>query len=381
MTRRNPTTYDAGVPRTVGPHRVPIGDLALETGVVLPDVVLAYETWGTLNASGSNAVLIEHALTGDSHVCGTAGAGHPTAGWWNGIVGPGMVIDTDQWFVVCANAVGGCRGSTGPQTRGPDGRPWGSRFPFVTIRDMVNAEVALADALGVDRWAVVVGGSMGGMRALEWAACHPDRVDTAVVIASSAYATADQIAWCQPQLLAIRHDPAFQGGDYHGTGRAPEVGLGIARRIAHTTYRSAEELHGRFGRQAQAGEEPIGDGGRYAVESYLDYHAQKLIDRFDAGSYLVLTDAMNSHDLGRGRGGVDAALKALTSRIVVAAVDSDRLFPAPLSEEIVAAAPRAAPLHMIHSPFGHDGFLTEFDQVSPVLLDALTGVGSRTGAP
>jgi homoserine O-acetyltransferase len=350
---------------------LPIGDLALECGGELPSVTLAYETWGHLNARGDNAVLIQHALTGDSHVRGTAGPGHPTAGWWDDLVGPGRGLDPERWFVVAANAVGGCRGSTGPSSLAPDGRPWGSRFPFVTIRDMVNAEASLADHLGVGRWAAVIGGSMGGMRALEWAATHPERVARCVALATTAYATADQIAWCQPQLLAIRHDPAFRGGDYYATGRAPEVGLGIARRIAHTTYRSADELGDRFGRSPQAGENPLGDGGRYAVESYLDYHAQKLIDRFDANSYLVLTQAMNSHDLGRGRGGLRTALAAIRTRLVVAAVDSDRLYPRRLSEEIVAGVPDAGPVVMISSPFGHDGFLTEADQVAEIVRRAL----------
>ena len=209
----------------------------MEFGGRLPAVRLAYETWGTLNAAGDNAILVEHALTGDSHVVGPAGPGHPSPGWWDGLIGPGHPIDTGQWFVVAANVVGGCRGSTGPSTVAADGRPWGSRFPFVSIRDQVAAEVALSDALGVRQWAMVIGGSMGGMRVLEWAVGQPGRVDQAMVLATTAAATADQIAWAQPQLLAIRHDPAFAGGDYYETGPGPVTGLGIARRIAHTTYR------------------------------------------------------------------------------------------------------------------------------------------------
>ncbi|HYO85623.1 MAG TPA: homoserine O-acetyltransferase [Dermatophilaceae bacterium] len=353
----------------------PIGALPLEGGQVLPDVVLAFETWGELSATGDNAILVEHALTGDSHVCGQAGAGHPTAGWWDDLVGPGKTIDTDRWFVVCANAIGGCRGSTGPSSAAPDGRPWGSRFPFLTIRDLVAAEARLADALTVASWAMVLGGSMGGMRALEWAAGYPERVGSALVIASTGYATADQIAWCQPQILAIRHDPAFLGGDYYLSGRAPEVGMGIARRIAHTTYRSAAELGERFGRQPQEGEDPLGSGGRYAVESYLDYHAQKLVDRFDPNSYLVLTQAMSSHDVGRGRGGVPAALRAIKTRVATVAVDSDRLFPVALSAEIARWAPGADPVRVISSPLGHDGFLTDSAELAAIVTSLLPQPG------
>jgi homoserine O-acetyltransferase/O-succinyltransferase len=354
-------------------HRrlVRIGTLALEARGALPDVQVAYETWGTLNAERDNAVLVLHALTGDSHVSGPAGPGHPTAGWWDAMVGPGRALDTDRWFVVAPNVLGGCQGTTGPASTAPDGRPWGSRFPFLTVRDQVMAEAALADTLGIDRWALVVGGSMGGMRALEWAVTLPERVRAAVVVASTAYATAEQIAWCQPQLLAIRSDPAWEGGDYDRSGPGPEAGLGIARRIAHVTYRSETELATRFGRAHQGDEQPLGGGGRYAVESYLDHHAGKLARRFDAGSYVVLTEAMSSHDVGRGRGGVEAALRRVTADLHVVAVDSDRLYPPRLSEELVAAAPTAAPLRTVESDYGHDGFLIETHQVGAVVRDAL----------
>lgn len=343
-----------------------LGAVELEAGGRLPDVTVAYETWGTLNEARDNAVLVEHALTGDSHVHGPSGPGHPTSGWWDGLIGPGCPFDTDTHFVVAANVLGGCQGTTGPSSRAPDGRPWGSRFPFVTIRDQVQVEALLSDHLGIERWQAVLGGSMGGMRALEWAVTHPGRVDTAVVLASTAYATAEQIAWCQSQLLAIRSDPGFRGGDYYEQGRGPDDGLGIARRIAHITYRSELELHDRFGRVPQGAEDPLGGGGRYAVESYLDHHAGKIRGRFDANSYVVLTEAMNSHDIGRGRGGMRAALSRATARVVVASVDSDRLYPPRLSEEIAAAAP-SAEHHTITSPYGHDGFLIETDQVGRIL--------------
>ncbi|HEX8498598.1 MAG TPA: homoserine O-acetyltransferase, partial [Actinomycetales bacterium] len=216
---------------------VDVGTLALEARGALPDVQVAYETWGTLNAARDNAVLVLHALTGDSHVSGPAGPGHPTVGWWDALVGPGRPLDTDTWFVVAPNVLGGCQGTTGPASPAPDGRPWGSRFPFLTVRDQVEAEARLADHLGIGTWAGVVGGSMGGMRALEWAVTHPDRVAAAAVLASTPCATAEQIAWCQPQLLAIRSDPQWLGGDY-GEAPGPLTGLGIARRIAHVTYRS-----------------------------------------------------------------------------------------------------------------------------------------------
>jgi homoserine O-acetyltransferase len=344
---------------------VQIGAVELERGGVLPDVRVAYETWGRLNAQGDNAILVEHALTGDSHVTGPAGPGHPTPGWWDGLIGPGRPLDTERFFVIAANVLGGCQGTTGPASLGPDGSAWGSRFPFVTVRDQVQTEALLADALGIQRWRMVLGGSMGGMRALEWAVTHPDRVQTALVLASTAYATAEQIAWCQAQLLAIRSDPHFLGGDYYEAPQGPEDGLGIARRIAHVTYRSELELHTRFGRAAQGAEDPLGGRGRYAVESYLDHHAGKLSGRFDANSYVVLTEAMNSHDIGRGRGGVERALARVSAELVVVAVDSDRLYPPRLSQEIVASAP-AATLHTVRSEYGHDGFLIELDQVGAI---------------
>jgi homoserine O-acetyltransferase/O-succinyltransferase len=349
---------------------VSVGAVELEAGGWLPEVTVAYETWGTLNEARDNAILVEHALTGDSHVSGRPGPGHATSGWWDGLIGPGCPFDTDTHFIVAANVLGGCQGTTGPSSKAPDGRPWGSRFPFVTIRDQVAVEALVSDHLGVERWNAVLGGSMGGMRALEWAVTHPDRVATAIVLASTAYATAEQIAWCQPQLLAIRSDPHFHDGDYYGQGRGPEHGLGIARRIAHVTYRSELELHERFGRLPQGGEQPLGGGGRYAVESYLDHHAGKIAARFDANSYLVLTEAMNSHDVGRDRGGVAAALKRITGRLVVASVDSDRLYPPRLSEELAAAVPEAEHF-TITSPHGHDGFLIEIDQVGAILRKAV----------
>ncbi|GAA3639662.1 homoserine O-acetyltransferase [Kineosporia mesophila] len=353
-----------------------IGNVTLERGGRLDDVEMAYETWGTLSPTGDNAVLVLHALTGDSHVTGDAGPGHPTPGWWNGLIGPGRELDTDRWFVVAPNVLGGCQGSTGPSSPDPgsaDGSPYGSRFPYITVRDQVTAEVALSDRLGIDRWALVVGGSMGGMRALEWAVMEPERVERLFVLASTAAATGDQIAWCSAQMMAIRCDANFHGGDYYGAGpgEGPHNGLGVARRIAHTTYRSEAEINLRFGRLPQPGENPLGGDGRFAVESYLDHHADKLTHRFDANSYLVLTQTMNSHDVGRGRGGVAAGLGRVTARTAIAAISSDRLYTPGQNAEIAAGIPDCAPLRVIDSPYGHDGFLVEVERVGEILVELL----------
>ena len=351
----------------------PVGDLTLESGQVLEGVRVSYQTWGRLSEARDNAVLVLHALTGDSHLTGPAGPGHPTAGWWDSLVGPGRPIDTERYFVVAPNVLGGCQGTTGPASTAPDGRPWGSRFPAVTVRDQVQAEIGLTDLLGIESWALVVGASMGGMRVLEWAVMAPERVRALGAIATTAQTTADQIAWAHPQLEAIRSDPNWRGGDYYDLpeGQGPHVGLGIARQIAHTTYRAAVELDERFGRQAQGAEEPLGGGGRYAVQSYLDHHAGKLARRFDANSYLVLTESMLSHDVGRERGGVEAALATVTARALVVAVDSDRLYLPAESERVAAALPGAERTHLIHSDYGHDGFLIEFVQLGALVRAVL----------
>ncbi|MGY1705225.1 homoserine O-acetyltransferase [Geodermatophilus sp. SYSU D00697] len=337
------------------------GPFLLEHGGQLPAVRVAYETWGTLAPDGGNAVLVEHALTGDSHVAGPAGPGHPTPGWWDGLVGPGAPLDTDRFFVVCANVLGGCQGTTGPSSPAPDGAPHGSRFPAVTVHDQVRVEAALADSLGIDRWAAVLGGSMGGMRALEWAVALPERVDALFFLASAAAVSADQLGTQTTQQAAILADPAWAGGDYL-PGPGPVAGLGVARRIAHLTYRSPGELDERFGTVVQ-------DDGRYAVASYLDHHATKLARRFDPGSYVVLTEAMNSWDVGRGRGGIAAALSRVTARAVVAGVDSDRLYPLGQQEEVAEGL--GVPLRVLSSPYGHDGFLIEIDAVGALVRELL----------
>ena len=335
-----------------------IGALPLESGEVLADVTMAYETWGTFDCDRGNAVLVLHALTGDSHVRGAAGPSHPTPGWWEEIVGPGRPIDTDRYFVIAPNVLGGCQGSTGPSSAAPDGRPYGSRFPQVTIRDQVAAEHRLAEELGLPRWALVIGGSMGGMRAIEWGVTHPEQVERLAVIASSARASADQIAWNSAQVAAIRVDPAFHGGDYYHLPpeEGPHAGLGIARRIAHTTYRTADELEARFGNRSQGPENPLDGSGRHQVTSYLDHHAVKLSRRFDANSYVTLAQSMSTHDVGRDREGTAAALRRVRARTLVVAIDSDRLFPPELVREIAEHVPDAR-WQLASSPIGHDAFL------------------------
>jgi len=345
--------------------------LRLELGGELRNVTVAYETWGRLAPDGANAALVLHALTGDSHLAGSVGPGHRSPGWWPQLVAPGGPLDPQRWFVVCPNVLGGCQGSTGPASAAPDGRPWGSRFPALTIRDQVRVEAALADRLGVACWAVVVGGSMGGMRALEWPLVAPGRVRRAIVVACGAAASAEQIALSAIQAGAIRLDPGFAGGDYYGTpGPGPAAGLGLARRLGHVSYRSEAELQDRFGRRPQPGEDP-GTSGRYAVESYLDHQAGKLAARFDANSYLVLSRAMDHHDIGRGRGGIAAALGRVTADVTVAGVDSDRLYPLHLQHELADLLPGHPEVRLISSRAGHDGFLIEADQIAKIVAETV----------
>ena len=345
--------------------------LSLEGGGMLGAVTVAYETWGDLDADASNAVLVLHALTGDSHATGPSGPGHPDAGWWDGLIGPGAPIDTDRCFVVCPNVLGGCQGSTGPSSTSPDGAPYGSRFPLLTIRDQVAVEVALADHLGIARWSGVVGGSMGGMRVLEWCVGHPDRVERAVVLAVGAAATAEQIALCSLQVRAIRSDPSFAGGDYYTGVAGPVEGLTLARGIGQVSYRTELEFEHRFARNAQASEDPL-KGGRFAVESYLQHHGAKLARRFDPNSYIVLSEAMNQHDVGRNRGGVAQALSRVRAEVTVAGIASDRLYPLRLQRELARLIPGARPVTVIESESGHDGFLLETDQVGALVASALS---------
>ncbi|MGB8860771.1 MAG: homoserine O-acetyltransferase [Ilumatobacteraceae bacterium] len=347
---------------------------ALDSGITLHGVTLAYETWGRLDADGGNAILLCHAWTGDSHATGSAEAGHPAPGWWEGIVGPGLAIDTERWFVVCSNVLGGCQGSTGPATAHPvDGVPYGSRFPVITIRDMVRAQARLADHLGVARWHSVIGGSMGGMQVLEWAITFAHRVRSIVPIATCAQATAQQIAWGAIGRRAIRLDPNWRGGDYYDAadGEGPSEGLSIARMVAQVTFRSDNVFTDRFGRElADKSLHPEGLDlwQRFEVERYLEYHGDKLVDRFDTNSYLIIGKAMDLHDVGRGRSGLAAAMARIKAPSLVMGISSDMLYPAyqqrQITDLLVAGGTRAEYVE-IDSPHGHDAFLINLAQVGP----------------
>ena len=406
MTRSRPTDLDPGgsgarpvsVPmagfRRAHPSALPVtgawrpGDLpgrrrflalptdrpfALEGGGRLHGGVLSYETWGTLAPDAGNAILVCHALTGDSHAAGGLDPGHPTSGWWDAMIGPGRPIDTDRFLVVCVNMLGGCQGSTGPASPHPDdGRPWGSRFPVVSIRDTVRTQAAVADHLGIARWHAVVGGSMGGMQVLEWGVMYPDRVGAMVAIATAAAASAQQIGWWSAGRRAIRMDPRWRGGDYYDAvpGEGPHEGLGTARMMSMMTFRSDDVFNQRFGREVV---EPI-DGfslwQRFQVERYLEYQGDKLVRRFDANTYLILTKAMDLHDLARGRNGFGPAFARMRCPLLSVGVSSDILYPPSQSREIHALAQAAglpASYHELDSPHGHDAFLIETDRLGAVV--------------
>ena len=353
---------------------------ALEGGRSLADVVLAYETWGVLDADGSNAVLVCHALTGDAHAAGRQGTGHATPGWWDDLIGPGKPLDTDRLFVVCANVLGGCQGSTGPASIDPGtGTPYGSRFPVVTTRDMVRAQSRLADQLGIARWLTVIGGSMGGMQVIEWAVMFPDRVRSFVSLASCMASSAQQIAWSAVGRTALALDPGWRGGDYYDAapGDGPHKGLAIARAIAQITYRSDDVFQERFDRDLVDPLDAFRLWDRFQIESYLDYHGVKLVRRFDANSYLVLNKAMDLHDIARGRGGVNAAIARVQAPALVVSISSDTLYPPHLQRELheaLIAAGRRCEYHTIDSPQGHDGFLLEFDHIGPLVADFLAEI-------
>jgi homoserine O-acetyltransferase len=355
--------------------------LVLEGGGRLRDVTLAYETWGALAPDASNAVLVCHAWTGDSHVFGPSGRGHASPGWWEGVVGPGLAIDTNRYFVVCANVVGGCQGSTGPASAHPgDGRPYGSRFPVVTIRDMVRTQRVLADHLGIARWLTVVGGSMGGMQALEWAVMYPTRVASVIPICACTEATAQQIAWSSIGRRAIRLDPGWRGGDFYDAepGTGPHDGLAIARMVAQITFRSDGVFTDRFGRNVADPDADVADlWQRFEVERYLDHHGDKLVRRFDANSYLVLGKAMDLHDVARGRGTRADALARIQSPVLSIGVWSDILYPAYQQRQMAAwIADAGAPAEYVEidSPHGHDAFLIDVDQVGDAVAKFLAEV-------
>lgn len=349
-----------------------LGGFDFEHGGSIPVLRVAYECWGELSPDRDNAILICHALTGDAHVDGEAGPGQPTAGWWPGLIGPGRPLDTDRWFVVASNMLGGCQGTTGPASLDGRGREYGARFPAMTIRDQVAAQARLADELGIERFAAVIGGSMGGMHALEWAIGRPDRVARLAVLAAPPALDARNIAENTLQADAIRLDPGWHGGDYYDEpkGGGPWRGLALARRLAMLNYRAHSELEDRFGRSWQSSISPAGDEGRYAVESYLDFHGNRFTRRFDANSYIALIEAMSSHDVGRGRGDVDSALQTIACPTLALGVTTDVLFPLETQHRIARAVEGSLTgdeAMVLDSPFGHDGFLLELREVGAAI--------------
>ncbi|MFD0579245.1 homoserine O-acetyltransferase MetX [Dactylosporangium darangshiense] len=373
----------------------------LDCGRELSPVRVAYETYGTLAPGGDNVILVCHALSGDAHAAGVSaepaaagtrdgfgaedrdGAAGAALGWWDGMIGPGKAFDTDRYFVVCTNLLGGCRGTTGPSSIDPGtGRSYGSDFPVVTVADMVRVQKAALDALGVRRLAAVAGGSLGGMQALEWAVRYPDLVDAVVAIASTHGLHAQGVAWNAIAREAIMRDPAWQGGHYHGTGAAPEAGMGVARMIGHVTYLSAPALDDRFGRRLQAGDDISHTitGAEYQIESYLRHQAGSFVRRFDANTYLYLSRALTYFDLARQHGGgsLPQALSGLRARTLLIAFSSDWLYPPAASADIADALRglgKEVEYHVIEAPYGHDSFLLEEARQTPLIQRFLAGEG------
>jgi homoserine O-acetyltransferase len=347
-------------------HR--IGSFEPELGGYLEEVTLAYETWGELDSSGENAILIVHALTGDSHCAGGVSEAYRRGGWWDEMVGPGRPVDTDDHFVVCSNVLGGCSGSTGPASVDPEtDRPYGMRFPIITIRDIVRTQKRLLDNLGVRRLEVVIGGSIGGQQALEWAVEFPDFVEKAVPVAATGALGPQGLGMSEIGRRAIMADPDWQGGDYYGTGRSPETGLAIARMAGMLTYQSAEGQWERFGRE-EATRPALHEefGGRFEVESYLHYQGRDLTGRFDANSYLYLTRAMDLYDVGAGYASHEEAYERIRAEVLFVGISSDWLFPARevrAAAELAKAAGAEAHYEEIESPNGHDAFLKDWDEL------------------
>jgi homoserine O-acetyltransferase/O-succinyltransferase len=347
------------------------GPLKLDGGGVLAPVELAYETYGTLNADASNAILICHALTGDQYVA----SNHPITGkpgWWVRMVGPDKPIDTDRFCVIAVNAIGGCMGSSGPETLSDDGQPYAMRFPVVTVSDMARSQALLLDHLGIERLHAVVGGSMGGMQALSWAAHFPDRVAAALVIASTAKHSAQNIAFHEVGRQAIMADPNWRGGDYYADGKTPDAGLAVARMAAHITYLSEQGLTEKFGRRLQERDaKTFGFDADFQVESYLRHQGLSFTDRFDANSYLYITRAIDYFDLAEEFGGHLAnAFKGTRTRFAIVSFDTDWLYPTHESKAIAHALnAAAAPVSFVElrSPYGHDAFLLDTPGFDPVV--------------
>jgi homoserine O-acetyltransferase len=351
-------------------HR--IGSFEPELGGSLQDVTLAYETWGELDAAADNAVLLVHALTGDSHAAGGPSEGYRRGGWWDPMVGPGLALDTEKYFVVCSNVIGGCSGSTGPASTEPGTRrPYGMRFPVVTIRDMVRAQRRLLDDLGVRRLFLVAGGSIGGQQALEWAVEFPDFVKKAIPVAATGALGPQGVGMSEIGRRAIMADPDWQRGDYYGTGRRPDKGLAIARKAGMMTYQSAAGQWERFGRRP-AGRPPLHPefGGRFEIESYLHYQGRELTGRFDANSYLYLSRAMDLYDVANGYESEEEAYSRIQAEVLFVGITSDWLFPA---AEVRAAAKSAkmagaqAQYAEIDTLSGHDAFLKDWQELTEAI--------------
>jgi len=354
--------------------------MPLESGATVGPVTLAYETYGTLAPDGSNAVLVCHALTGDSHAAGIYSASDPKPGWWEVMIGPGKGIDTDQFFVVCSNVLGGCMGSTGPASLDPaTGEPYGPDFPVLTIGDMVRAQKALLDHLGVKRLLAAIGGSMGGMQVLEWAARYPERLVSAIALATAPRHSALQIAFHEVARQAIVADPDWNGGRYYHCCK-PAHGLAVARMIGHITYLSDEAMRHKFGRGLQdRADFSFSFDADFQVESYLRYQGRKFVERFDANSFLYITRAADYFDLGatHGGGSLTKALSRGNARFLVVSFSSDWLYPTYQSRELVQALKRAGKdvsFCEIEAHWGHDAFLLD----SPRLAGLLSGHLERT---
>jgi homoserine O-acetyltransferase/O-succinyltransferase len=353
-----------------------IGPFEPELGGALQEVTLAYETWGELDGTGENAVLIVHALTGDSHAAGEPDHAHRRGGWWKTMVGPGRAIDTERYFVTCSNVLGGCYGSTGPASPDPEsGRPYAMRFPVVTIRDMVRAQKRLLDSLGVRRLRLVIGGSIGGQQALEWAVEFPEFVEKAVPVAATGALGPQGVGMSELGRRAIMADPDWQGGDYYGTGRSPEKGLAIARMAGMMTYQSAAGQWERFGRRLASRPALYEEfGGRFEIESYLHYQGRDLINRFDANSYLYLSRAMDLYDVAAGYDSEEEAYSRIEAEVLFVGISSDWLFP---PGEVRVAAQRAreagarARYAEIDSLSGHDSFLKDWDELGAAVTPFL----------
>lgn len=345
--------------------------LHLRSGDVLRPFTLAYETYGRLNAARSNAILICHALSGDAHVARRqTSSSDEKPGWWDEAVGPGKIFDTDRFFVVCSNVIGGCKGSTGPSSLAPDGKPYALRFPLITIADMVQAQNHLIEHLGIKKLFAVVGGSMGGMQALQWAVDYPDQVGCVLFLASTPRTSAQQIAFNEAGRRAIYADPNWNEGNYYD-GPAPDNGLSVARMVAHITYMSETSLERKFGRNLENPKtqpamlaEP-----EFAVESYLIHQGQKFVQRFDANSYLYITKAIDYFDISADYGSLRTALERTTCDFLVVSFSSDWLYPAEQSQSMVRTLEelgRSVVYHHITAPFGHDSFLVEVEHMAGV---------------